>query len=329
MLIILSSYRPGACGVTDHAIVLGAACKSIGEYVKYCDGPNEAESEISRASAGETVFITVTLYGYQKYGFITRLLSIAKQAKKRGIRVASYFHELPAPLFPLRKVSMLIPAQVLLCQSLASHSDVVFVNQARGLQWLHDTSGRMPIYVPTWSNVGEADAVLDVQSRRNRIVVFGTPQKRERIYTRMQEMGDQMAMFISNIEIVDIGAPCATRFPEAWSVCTLGQLDSVEVGRVLSGARFGMFTASTGETSKSGAFAAYCAYGVIPVNVELQQTSNRLQDPRLGHEFTDLTGLAADIKALQQLQCGARAWYAKYSVASSLARVLTEMGFHC
>ena len=79
---------------------------------------------------------------------------------------------------------------------------------------------------PTWSNVGELDEVLDVQLRRNQIVVFGTPLKRERIYARLQEIGGPVALFAADSEIVDIGAPCATAFRKSWLVHALGHTDA-------------------------------------------------------------------------------------------------------
>jgi len=325
MLIVLPSYRPGACGVSDHSAVLAAAIRSVGKEVKIVEF-GVAMPEIRDTARGEVVFLPVVLYGYHRYGMITRLLSLAKQARSRGLRVVTYFHEFPASLLPLRRVSVLIPAQAILCRSLAAHSDAVFVNQARALHRLRDASGRTPVYVPTSSGVGEADVVLAVQFRPNRIAVFGLPGKRERIYVRLQEAGGPKALFGTDSEIVDIGAPCATAFPEAWSVHALGLVDSASVGNALVEAKFGLFAAPSGETAKSSTFAAYCAYGVIPVNVEPQRTRGLPQDPRLGREFTDLSRLSTNMETLQHLQSGARAWREKYSVLNSTAMVLRGLG---
>lgn len=328
MLIILPSYGPGSCGVSDHTDILAAAIKGIGENVRICVGFDAAMSGMNDSSPGETVFLPVVLFGYHRYGIITQLFRFAKQARKRGLRVVTYFHELPASFLPLRRVSVLIPAQAILCWSLAAHSDVVFVNQARGLSWLRDAADRVPFYVPTWSGVGEAEEVLDVQLRPNRIAVFGLPGKQERIYSRLQEAGGPKALFGIDSEIVNIGAPCATQFPESWGVQVLGLVDSAAVGHALAEVKYGLFTAPSGEVSKSSVFAAYCAYGAIPVNVEPQRISILMEDPQLGREFIDLTGLSMGMKALQHLQYGARAWHARYSVTNSTARVLMCMGFH-
>jgi len=326
LLIVLPSYRPGACGVSDHLDILANACRSIGESVQFCVGLDVAAAEISKASSKEIVFLPVVLFGYNRYAIPTRLVGLAKQARNRGLRITSYFHELPATFFPLRRVSVLIPLQAIVCWLLATHSDVVFVNQARGLRWLRDAADRAPFYAPTWSGVGEAEKVLDVQFRHNRIVVFG--RKRERMYARLKEAGGPQALFGVDSEIIDIGEPINTFIPESWNVRNLGQLDSAAVGSILAEAKYGLFAAPSGETSKSSVFAACCAYGAIPVNVEPQRRSILLQDPRLGQEFTDLTSLPTDIKALQHLQCSARAWHAKYSVSLSTARVLAGMGLH-
>ncbi len=324
MLFVVPDYRPKECGVSDHTDIIATAIRNSGETVRIIVGPDAAKSEITNAGSNEVVFIQAVLYGYHRYGLIAPLIKLAIKAKNCGLRVATFFHELPSQFMPLRRSSVLVLPQNFLCQSLAKHSDFVFVNQARGLQILRDAGGREPVYIPTWSNIKEADVDFDIHLRPNQIVVFGTPVKRERIYRKMLELGGPDVLFGRGFIITDIGNPFKFEVPSSWSIQRLGLVDGAVVGNALTAARFGLFTAPTGETSKSSVFASYCAYGVVPVNVE-QQNFCFPQDPRPGLEFIELSKMVMDVDSQQTIQNGARAWHARNSVPKSIKCLLAAI----
>lgn len=319
IFIVVPEYKPGRCGVSDHADIIKERLKPIG----FCVAIGNADEFVSSISKDEVkcVLIEFVLYGYQIRGIPYNIMNVIDVAVRKGVKVLTFFHELPAPIFPLRRSSILRPLQRLVCSMIASKSDAVIVNQQRGLIWLKDKSRRTAVFLPTWSSVGEPDEVSGYRSRPNYVVVFGTPMRRTKVHSAVSNLGGYRHLFGDDVTVLDIGATCDIPEGIASEILRCGALSSVEVSNRLSVSRYGLFSCPITEVSKSSVFASYCAHGVIPVNVERGNSWSIIAGPRPDMHYLMLENVGSTTRSLSLIIENNIEWKRKYSISRSMSRI--------
>ncbi|MCC7220401.1 MAG: hypothetical protein IT490_06695, partial [Candidatus Contendobacter sp.] len=241
-----------------------------------------------------------------------------------------YFHELPRQKIALSPIhiTLLTPLQVILCRRIAGLADLVWVNQARGLPLLRPAKSKHIEFMPTISSFGVCEKPTFLEKRDPIDVVFGIESKRRRMYAQLACLALDDWQSIGVNQILDIGnwfdeTDCLTPIPIP--IIRLGQISHEEVMKLLNRVRVGFFTASAEEVSKSSVFAAYTAYGVVPINTE-PYIAIYPDDfmPFPGREYLLLTDILTHTDFTSIAQFG-KEWLQKYSPELAMKRILEQI----
>lgn len=261
MLIVIPERTTGFCGLADHAEVISVALEPHGIRARIIK-LSQAHHDRSR----EPVLIQFTPLAYSAVGLPLGLLLQLVVWRLQGRRVLLFFHELPFSQRPSLKQSLAVISQWWMCGLLSLSSSATVVNQrSRGWGWRLISLLRQPLFLPSFSNIGEAkDAPLPEQ-RSLQVVIFGSPGKRRHAHRTVEQLGGYQRVFGMGVKVLDIGEPLSEAERPPGEVNCLGPLSRTEVLALLLQSRFGLFYAEPQQFSKSGVFAAYCATGVLPV----------------------------------------------------------------
>lgn len=221
---------------------------------------------------GPVVLLHYVGYGYARRGCPFWLADGLEQWKQRnaGTRLVTVFHELYATGLPWQSSFWLSPLQRLLARRLCGLSDAVVTNREQSRAWLL-AGPHLPrqgiVVLPVFSCIGEPGAQTAGGLRRPQMVVLGRSGEAHRAYGRCR---DQLALACRQLgieEILDIGARSSPVPPLIGEVPVrpLGHLGPHSVREILATARAGFVDYPSDYLGKSTVFAAYAAFGMIPV----------------------------------------------------------------
>ncbi len=217
----------------------------------------------------DVLFINYSNYGYQKKGVPVWLIKQAALIKAMGVNIITFFHELYASGKVWQSAFWLNLVQKKLYQNLYRQSSSVFCSNGFVLNILKKTTndkGNKAKNIGIFSNIPEPVILLPWVDRDNTAVVFGTYARRLAIYKKIT-LVKEFSKRVKIETIIDIGAGDLTK---QWQrlgmrVIPKGQLSNSEIGNLLASAKWGLIEYHTGLLGKSGIFAAYACYGIVPV----------------------------------------------------------------
>jgi len=121
--------------------------------------------------------------------------------------------------------------------------------------------------VPVFSNVGEAPQLCPLKNRYPTLVIFGGGRSRARVYEQfLNGIGDTCTA-LQIEKIYDIGPPTGLDISQIGNVpiVTMGEKTVSEIGEIFLNSRAGVLNYHPEFLAKSGMYAAYSAYGLIPI----------------------------------------------------------------
>ena len=161
------------------------------------------------------------------------------------------------------------------------------------------------------------------------MVVFGTRGRRVLVYERSRTHLNRICKELEIEEIVDIGRPIGLNFTSDLHarVVAHGELQAGDASRLLLDAIAGVVDYPVALLGKSGVFAAYCAYRLVPIvaNFGDEIPADGLERDR--HYW--LTDIASEKLNLGDGQCvadQAHAWYHTHNLEAH-ARALAACLF--
>ncbi|WP_165848144.1 hypothetical protein [Paraburkholderia lacunae] len=271
--IVQPKVKTTGCGVTDHSTVLLQCLREKDVLVERYSVPDRQAARKVPVVPGDIWILQVSIYGFDRKGVPLWLPAFIKRAKRRGLRLIVYFHELWVLVAPrMSSAFWLAPLQKGICEQLVELADYAFFNTDFTHTWGVEKIGSRAIYSPTFSNVGEPGQVKAWGERKNIAVVFGSEHARRQVYEYVTPI--LAAQLASNCieRVVDIGAKGAwldevahALRPHQFEIA--GTLSASEVSALLTDAKWGFFNTPWGQASKSGVFAAYATHGVAPVSI--------------------------------------------------------------
>ncbi|HEY9300708.1 MAG TPA: hypothetical protein VIQ31_30960, partial [Phormidium sp.] len=218
-----------------------------------------------------TVILHYVGYGYAKRGCPTWLISGLQQWKQNTPNAAliTMFHEVYAAGRPLwTSAFWFFPLQKNLASRLAHLSNSILTSKqlyATILQNLAPQHCSIPV-LPIFSNVGESRNPPPLTKRHKWLVIFGGTANRSRVYQSSIAILRQVCRSLQINTIVDIG-PKLNAIPSAIdniSISAMGQLPATEIRQIFLQSTAGFLDYNPDYLAKSGIFAAYCAYGLLP-----------------------------------------------------------------
>ncbi len=331
----------GAEGVGTYARLLGRElARSGGLEVAYLAGDHRAETgaapggdEVARlaerspeslAGALETADATAVVLHYSAYGFDRRgcptwlAEGLARwRTRTAGRLLLVLFHEVYATGPPWRSSFWLAPRQRRIAARLSGSSDGRVTSTrlyAQMLETLDPSGGRSEV-LPVFSTVGEPATVPGLGERPRRLVVFGGPGPRARVWGPYRRSLEAACRTLDIEQVLDLGpegeGPIVPARLAGAAVRALGRRPAEEVARILLDAVAGFLAYPPDLVGKSTVFAAFSAHGVVPV-CSWRRTGRPLPAELEGLGWDPGSGDAGDLQALANR---ARAWYLEHRLA--------------
>jgi len=289
LIHVLAQLKPAQCGVSDFAIALAqeldarfgiqSAFAVVNSTVPcdlpfpkaYCEQPQLLDlcNSLSGGQPG-TILVHLSGYGFSRDGAPAVLAqALARVGESGRYRIAVYFHELFARGMPWTSAFWYSSRQKRAVRSIAAECDLLATSSCLYANWLSRNRGSrssLPIQVlPVFSNAGEPQVRIVMESRSPAVAVFGLPGTRRRSYRQLATVA-KLLHRLGVEEIVDIGPA----FDAPAELCGLpvkrvGVLAAPDLESLLSHTRFGFVPHPPLYLAKSGIFAGFCANGVVPL----------------------------------------------------------------
>jgi hypothetical protein len=297
-----------ADGVGGYARALAKA--GLGDSVIAASSEGVAQLETTlRSMAGGSALLHYANYAYERRGcphWLVRTLEAAP------VRLVTMFHEIYAT-GPVWSSSFWLSAvQRRLAARIARRSRAVFTSLSLYRDQIQRLGTGCEVHVlPVASTVGEPVAVTPFRDRASRLVVFGGPGGRQRLYASWADALSGTCRRLEIEEVLDIG-PAAPGIPSALGpaqVRVCGPLNEAAISEELLASRLGACFHSPAFLGKSTVFAAYCAHGVAPV---VFPDSPDLKELEAGVQYWR-PGLP--VECLADVAAGAREWYLGHSLS--------------
>jgi hypothetical protein len=186
--------------------------------------------------------------------------------------------------------------------------------------------------LPVFSNIGEPQQVLPLTKRDRRIVVFGSPSNRQRVYQESLAQLELTCQLLGISEIWDIGPSTSLTLStiNGIPVVELGQRSAAEISGILSNSLVGFFDypcdyrVKSTYLTKSTIFAAYCAHGLLPISARYNMPIDGIE---VGKQYWIPEGQTTSLQGLQAIADRAHAWYQTHNLsvqAKTFAALISE-----
>lgn len=289
----------------------------------------------------DRVILHFVNYGYQQRGVPFWLLPVL-----RGLRSKcpenwlTIFHEIYASGPPWRSAFWLRPFQIQIAKSISRLSDVCVVSSEMLLAQLKNLAPATPVFIcPVPSNFGEPALSSDQMANRDlhRWMICGGTALIERSLRSFRTIAKQIPAPFFPRELFVLGGydNPATRsllvdLPGVRSEY-YPQIGVAEASPILSSCSFAWLDyfhrtdVPTNAVLKSGAFAAACAHGVIPI-LPSRGSAISLEGDRLPGPFFVDSG-SCELPAVEDRATVAAAyynWYQRHASSDQLARGISR-----
>jgi hypothetical protein len=314
---IVPRLPPPAEGVGGFALALADALRGrhgiASRFVAAVTVPQEAGALarlLGETAAGRPVLLHYAGYGYHPRGCPGWLVDGLREHRHRGGRLVTVFHEVYASGPPWRSSFWLSPAQRRLAAELARLSDGMVTSLDLYRRLLRRLAPeRDAAVLPVFSTVGEPEAVPPLAERARRLVVFGGPGARSRIYGELAADLEATCRSLGIEEVWDVGPGRTEAGPLPVFRRVLGEVAADEIGGLLLGSLAGITSYPAAFLGKSTAFAAFCAHGLLPVCVPGRRRPEGPPTP-----FWPAGRTPASTAEAQDTADRARAWYAGHGL---------------
>jgi len=276
-----------------------------------------------KIGAGDSVFLQMSAYGFEKRGAPFWLLRELKGRRGEIRKLGVYFHELYAFSSPLHSAFWLSPAQRWIACQVANLADFWVTSLQASADWLCARTDRKPSSVlPVFSTIGEMSC--GASERLPRVIVFGSAGVRRSTYraagARLFDWARQYKIEIHDVG-VDLGDQQLTNLLRSENVVQHGPMENADVLRLLCMARFGLLRYPVDYVAKSSVFAAFCAHGLCPILLDRRYLPVDGLRPSV-HYASDFPD-CADKARVARISDAASNWYQTHSFDAHVANLLS------
>lgn len=217
-------------------------------------------------------------YGYAKKGCPIWLVQALERWKteRNYQKIITMFHEVyAAGRPPWTSAFWLFPLQKKLATHLVQMSDRILTSKQTYADLLYKMSRKKQSKIPAlpvFSGIGEISYIQPLAERQRRLVIFGSRGNRVRVYQEAFSQLSQACKHLEIEEVWDIGTPTNFNLStvNGISIVEMGQLPAAKISRIFSNSIAGFLCYPSDFLAKSTIFAAYCAHGLLPINVQCQ-----------------------------------------------------------
>ncbi len=287
------------------------------------DSNSEQLTALLEGDRTSPVLLHYVGYGYAKRGCPIWLVDGIQRWKNLYPQrsLVTMFHELYASSYlPWQSSFWLSPLQKNLATRLARLSDRCITSKQSYSDILVKLSNGKHTQIqalPVFSNVGEPKQDRPLSDRQKQLVIFGGVANRIRVYRESQEALDFVCQRLDIQAILDLGIPTGIAPQTIGNVPILeiGMQPAEKISEIMAGAIAGFLNYNPDFLGKSGIFAAYCAHGLLPINVRGSDTP--IDKMKLGeHYWVSSKAELKDIERMQAIANNAHAWYSSHNLSS-------------
>jgi hypothetical protein len=347
MISIVPRLHPAIDGVGDYAINLACQLRldfGINTHFLICDpewhgstqlwgfqvtqintrSTNCFCAQLADIESNELILLHYVGYGYAKRGCPTWLvdgLEIWKYQRQQA-HLVTMFHETAAfgPIWT--SAFWLSAAQKYLVKRLVRLSDRILTSKHFYAELLQSFAPErfttIPI-LPVFSTIGELQSPSSLREKTRRLVIFGGPSNRAKVYMDSLEQLRQICRYLDIQQIFDIG-PALNSLPadiDNVPITAAGCLPSEEISIILSDSIAGFFSYHPAFLGKSTIFAAYCAHRVIPVSATMCALSEEGLQPGKHYALPDQYNTKKkDMALMQAIADHAYTWYQMHNLSA-------------
>ena len=271
-----------------------------------------------------TILLHYVGYGYAKRGCPLWLVDGLRrwQSEHLQARLVTMFHEVYASGKFWTSAFWLSPLQRNLAARLAHLSDACLTScqaNAARLSQLGSSQSQPVSVLPVFSNVGEPETLPSLAARPRHLVVFGTFGRRLKIYQNALETLGQICHELAITKIIDIGRPTTLNISEVNGIplIEMGERAASEISSLLLNSVAGLIDYPATLLSKSGIFATYCAYGLLPIVIGTAEPPPHFDglEPRKHYWLPEYQSEPLDLSRGQAITNCAHAWYQTHNLA--------------
>nr|WP_290227661.1 hypothetical protein [Trichocoleus desertorum] len=312
-------------GITTHFLtnrMAGQPRSAIAGFPVTEMAANTPEALLSAIPSNiDSILLHYSDYPYDpKYGTPFWLAdALATMKQQRRLPLVIMFHEFPHFVL-LRKTLYLLPWQSTAAWRIARCANTVLTNnsatQAQLEQRLHSPVTSIPVF----SGMGEPSEISLLSERVRRMVVFGTPGRRSKVYRRSLGALINTCRRLNIAEICDIGPSLNLNTSELQGVpfVEMGEQPAEVVSELMLNSFAGFaHSQDNRRLSKSGVHAAYCAHGLVPVVTQAQSAPADRLLPYTNFFVADNQSSPVPLETCQAIADQAHAWYQDHNQAKN------------
>ncbi len=294
---IVPRLPPSTCGVGDYALYLAQKLRqNFGIKTQFivCDPNWSSQPEIDgfpilKLSAPTTsnlvrclqegdcsqLFVHYVGYGYARWGCPDWLLKALStwRARSPKAQLITMFHELYAlpGNKPWKHNFWNSSSQKILTQQLIRLSDHRITssqNYAETIDHFRSDSGLPTLFFPVFSTVGEPPLIKPWADRSSQLVIFGQALTKRRAYEERLAAIQSACEQFDIQEIIDVGPATGLGLKTVGNIPVreAGKCSIEEISTIFQNSKLGFLNYNPDYLAKSTIFAAYCAYGLLPIS---------------------------------------------------------------
>ena len=299
--------------------------KSIDNFLisQLCDPT--AESLLSTLSQQQidTVLLHYVGYGYAQRGCPTWLVNGLEQWRTRSDRrqLITMFHEVYASSNkPWHSSFWLSPWQKNVATRLVRISDRLLTSKQLYADILSDLSqSKHPQIdaIPVFSTLGEPQQVLPLSKRQPWLVVFGGSNNRRRAYLESRTKIISVCEIFGVEKIIDVGIPTELSLSnlDGVPIKEMGKLSINQIQEIFLNCYGGFLDYNPDFLAKSTIFAAYCAYGMLPINANFSDFSIDGIEPGRHYWIAGEHTSEKNLEPVQAIANNAYSWYQNHCLS--------------
>ena len=221
----------------------------------------------------DTVLLQYVGYGYAQRGCPTWLVDGLETWRNNSSqrKLVTMFHEIYASGAIWTSAFWLSQIQKRIANCLVQLSDHIITNRQANAEILSKI-GKVNVncieVIPVFSNIGEPQQLVPFAQRKKRLIVFGHANSKLQIYQNYIQHLENICKAFAIEEIYDIGNHTKFNFDliNQFKITETGILSANQIGKILADSLVGFMAFPPLEhLGKSGIFASYCAYGLVPI----------------------------------------------------------------
>ena len=230
---------------------------------------------LQNSSEFSHVFLHYVGYGYAKWGCPVWLLKALStwRSKSSQVQLVTMFHELYAlpGNKPWKHNFWNSSSQKTLAKQLVKLSDHTITSSRKYAETIDSFCpySKSPIrFFPVFSTVGEPPLIKPWADRLSQLIIFGQASNKQRAYENSLKEIQSACKRFDIQEVIDVGPPTGLGLKTIGNIPVreAGKCSIDEISEIFQNSKLGFFNYNPDYFAKSTIFAAYCAYGLLPIS---------------------------------------------------------------